>query len=449
MKYLNPFKPEGWQINAFMDKSFIMLCTGSAGGGKSKLAAEKCHLYALMYPGSTVLLLRKRRESMKNSTILFFERMVVGRDSNVKHKKVDHRFEYLNGSVVIYGGMKDDTQREQIRSIGQEGGVDLVWMEEATEFTEDDFNEITARMRGRASSWRQIILTTNPGPPSHWIYQRLISKKEASIYFSSNKDNKYNPSDYDDILNRLTGMQRLRLKEGKWVQAEGVVYKDFNRDEHIIEPFYIPESWKRIRVIDFGYNNPFVCLWMAKDPIYNHIYVYRQHYLTNFIVQDHAKIIKQYSYNERYESTIADHDAEDRATLEREGIDTIAAFKPIIPGIQAVQARLRKEPETDPKLYFFNELPVYEDNELKNKKRVWCIQQEIESYVYKNTSSTNIKEEPLKENDHAMDCLRYGVAYFDALKEGTDNFPWEAFSNVSRETFNRHPQDHLNRKGFY
>ena len=61
--------------------------------------------------------------------------------------------EYDNGSTLPGGGMADDNQREQIRSIGQDGSVDIVWMEEATGFTENDFNEVTARIRGRAAPW--------------------------------------------------------------------------------------------------------------------------------------------------------------------------------------------------------------------------------------------------------------------------------------------------------
>jgi glutaryl-CoA dehydrogenase len=49
-------------------------------------------------------------------------------------------------------------------------------MEEANRFTEDDFNEILARLRGTAAPWRQVMLTTNPGAPTHWIKRRLIDQ---------------------------------------------------------------------------------------------------------------------------------------------------------------------------------------------------------------------------------------------------------------------------------
>lgn len=106
------------------DKSPILLLTGSAGGGKSRLAAEKIHAFLLKYPGATGLMLRKNRNSMTNSTVAFVERTVIGADPSVRHVSTKYRFEYRNGSVLTYGGMADDEQREQIRSIGHAGGIE-------------------------------------------------------------------------------------------------------------------------------------------------------------------------------------------------------------------------------------------------------------------------------------------------------------------------------------
>ena len=97
---------------AFMrDKTKIVLCTGSKGGGKSRVAAEKANAYCLKYPGATGLVVRKTRETMTNSTILFMQTQVVGGDPRVHWNGSAHRFEYANGSYLAFGGMKDDQQR--------------------------------------------------------------------------------------------------------------------------------------------------------------------------------------------------------------------------------------------------------------------------------------------------------------------------------------------------
>ena len=86
--------------------------------GKSRFCGEKLNALLLRYPNSTGLVLRKTREAMTNSTVLQM-RSIIGLPhvKNVVHKPNMHRFEYSNGSILAYGGMKDDAQKEAIRSI--------------------------------------------------------------------------------------------------------------------------------------------------------------------------------------------------------------------------------------------------------------------------------------------------------------------------------------------
>lgn len=235
VSHLAPFQPLPWQIAPWRDQSPVLLLTGSAGGGKSRLAAEKLHGFCLRYPGAMALAMRKIRQSMTNSTVLFIERSVIGRDPRVNHYPSKLRFEYDNGSILAYGGMANEEQREQLRSIGQQGGLDMVWLEEANGFTEADFNEVLGRLRGRAAPWSQLILSTNPDAPMHWINQRLILGKQATVYYSRARDNPHNPVEYLDRLGMMTGLQAQRLRDGLWVQAEGAVYPEFGPDNIVTD----------------------------------------------------------------------------------------------------------------------------------------------------------------------------------------------------------------------
>lgn len=421
LRLVCPFDPLPWQIKPWRDTSSTLLLTGSAGGGKSRMAAEKLHGYLKRYPGAMGVMLRKTRESMTNSTVLFMERSVIGDDPQVVHRISKGRFEYSNGSILAYGGMADEKQREQIRSIGAEGAVDILWMEEANKFIEDDFNEVMPRMRGRAAPWRQVILTTNPDAPTHWIYKRLIEGREASTYYSGALDNPYNPPEYLDTLGKLTGVLGLRLRDGKWVQAEGAVYEEFDPGLHIIEPFDIPADWRRMRSIDFGYTNPFVCQWWAIDND-GRMYLYRELYYSQRIVEDHARRIVELSQAERIEASVSDHDAEDRATLETYGVRTLPATKDISPGIQAVSARLRTAGDARPRLFIFNNALVEMDIKLEDKKRPHCTEAEFPGYVWpKSSDGKPVKEVPVKENDHGMDAMRYAAMYLDGPN------PWRDF----------------------
>lgn len=275
IKPIAEYKPLPWQVKPWRDKSFVLLLTGSAGGGKSRFAAEKIHAFCLKYPGAQGLMMRKTRQSMTNSTIIFFENRIVGGDPRVEHKQAKSRFEYSNGSILTYGGMADERQREAIRSVGLDGGVDIVWMEEATRFNEEDFNEVLARMRGKAAPWMQIILTTNPDAPGHWIHKRLILNKESSYYFSSALDNPYNPPEYNEALQMLTGTQRARLVKGEWVQAEGAVYPEFGYDNIVNDE---PDFTRPFELaFDDGYAiDPRVILFVQRQP--NRILVFDEIY---------------------------------------------------------------------------------------------------------------------------------------------------------------------------
>jgi len=412
-QHLAPFQPLSWQIEPWQDKSPVLLLTGSAGGGKSRLAGEKIHGYCLKYPNATAVMLRKTRESMTNSTVLFMDRGVIGQDESVRYFSSKSRFEYNNGSILAYGGMKNEEQREQIRSIGQDGSVDIAWMEEANKFTEEDFNELIARMRGHACDWRQIILTTNPDAPTHWIKKRLIDGGEASVYYSGALDNPHNPESYIEGLQRLTGVLKERLVHGRWVQAEGAVYAGFDAEIHLIDPFPIPDDWRVIMSIDFGYTNPFVCQWWALDND-GRMYLFREIYMTRRTVKVHAQKIRDYM-TEPVESVVADHDAEDRATLEENGIYTDLADKRVMPGIQAVQERLKVQPDGKPRLFAMRGATVEIDWRMEDEKRPTSTLEEFSAYVWNDKVT---KDEPMKVDDHGMDAMRYAVMSQDGYMSG-------------------------------
>lgn len=412
-KILAPYRPLPWQVAPFYDKSPIMLLTGAAGGGKSRVAAEKIHAYCQHYPGSTWLIMRKAREWTGKSIVPFMWKSVMGQDPSIRHNISEGAFYYPNGSVIYSGGMLDDKQREAVRSIGGDGGLDGAWMEEANAFTRQDFEEILGRVRHTAAPWQQIILTTNPDAPTHWIYKDMIQDGGASVYYSRAADNPNNSPLYFDNLKKMTGVMKERLVDGKWVQAEGAIYDEFDPAIHMIDADKCPEFVRRFRVIDFGYSNPFVCQWWGMDAD-GRLYRYREIYVTRKLVEDLTPRIKELSGREYIESTIADHDAEDRATMSKHGIDTVAAIKDVSPGIQAVKARLKIQEDGKPRLYFVRGALIEKDALLEAENKPLCTEDEIPGYSWqKYPDGKPNKEQPVKVNDHGCDATRYLVSYVD------------------------------------
>jgi Phage terminase large subunit len=260
-----------WQIAPWRDRSPVLLLTGSAGGGKSRLAAEKLHGFCLKYPNATALLIRKARVSITNSTAELLRRVVIGDDVRVVHVPSKSRFEYRNGSVLMYTGLDDDGQRQRLRSIGTMGGVDIAWMEEATEFEEDDFNAVLARLRGNAAHWRQVMLTTNPDAPTHWIYRRLIAGREAMVYYSSAMDNRHNPDDYQGRLASLTGVEGDRLARGQWAQATGLIFDTWTDPGNVTDDAeYVEGAGPIFWAVDDGYSAGSAPRTVGIDPTTHH-----------------------------------------------------------------------------------------------------------------------------------------------------------------------------------
>lgn len=407
VKHISIFEPYPWQEKAWKDFSFILLCTGSAGGGKSRLCAEKIHALMLRYPGSTGLVLRKAREVMNNSTVPQLCKVMGINEgvSSVEHKPSSHRFEYKNGSVLVYGGMKDAQQRESIRSIGQDGAIDFVWMEEANAFVEEDFNEILGRMRGDKAGWRQIMLSTNPDSPNHWIYKRLILGKEASYYFSSAADNPANPKEYLLILDSLSGVQRDRLALGKWVQAEGVIYSMFDYSKHV-RNIDLSQEMSYFKTIIGGADSNYplpragLVIGINADGV---LHILDEFYYSSAPVEKLGDWFSNFAKHYRTSITVY-HDPSDPDSIVRlDKFDSVRcekALNAVNPGISCVASLL------DAGRLVINSSCV---NLIKY----------FQSYKWKQGRD----DEPEKIDDHLMDALRYGVYTYINQPRGSTMMP--------------------------
>lgn len=390
-----------WQVDPWNETSLVMLLTGSAGGGKSWLAAEKVHHYMLNNPNAMGLMVRKTRESMNNSTVLFFANRVVGKDERVKHLSSLRRFEYANGSILAYGGMKDEEQREQVRSIGQDGGVDIIWAEEANKLKEEDYQELIPRLRGKAGPYRQIILSTNPDAPTHWIYTRLIGRQEAKVYYSSALDNPANPPDYINSLKLLTGVQKERLVEGKWVQAEGAVYDNWSHENiDDVQASYDPER-PVIWFCDDGYQNPRVILF-AQIRHDGSVAVFDEYYQPHKLFGETLDDALARPYRKPALAIYDPAASTFAAEIRRRNIQTMAGFNDIAEGIKVVRDY------------------VCDGNGVRSlfvSSRCPNLIREIPSYTYDDSNLVKGGDpKPVKEDDHAPDALRYGLATNHGLR---------------------------------
>jgi phage terminase large subunit len=408
----NIYKFRGAALRLQTENAHEVILSGPSETGKTVAELYKLNQLANQYPGMQGVIIRKVRADMDGTVLQTWQRIVEGGRVTTFGGSKPEWFDYPNGSRVWVGGMD---KPGKVLS----GERDIIFVNQAEELSLDDWETLTTRTTGRAGHVPspQIMGDCNPGGATHWIKSR-----SALLVLESRHED--NPTLYADgvltergkrtmaVLDALTGVRYQRLRLGRWVNAEGAVY-EFDAALNVVDHFEPPSSWRRIRSIDFGYSNPFVCQWFAIDPD-GRMYLYRELYGTRRIVEDWAADIKRLSAGESIEATVADHDAEDRATLERHGVATRPARKEISPGIQAVQRRLSKAGDGRPRLFLMRGALVQADSELANMHKPVCTQQEMDVYVWpKAQDGRPMKETPVKENDHGMDAMRYAVMCAD------------------------------------
>lgn len=412
------YRPYGGARELLRSEEPEVIIAGPAGTGKSRAALERIHSVATRYPGARLLILRKTRRSLSSSALVTFEGQVLPPGHPVlsgPHRTHRSVYRYPNGTEIDVGGL--DNPAKVMSS-----EYDLIYVQEATELTEEEWEVLTTRLRHHRTPQQQLIGDCNPGPPSHWIRQRsqggplelLESRHEDNPVLIDPESGQptQEGAEYLARLDRLTGHRKDRLRHGRWVAAEGAVYADFDRRIHLIRREELPELIRRWRVIDFGFVNPFVCQWWGEDSD-GRLYLYREIYHTHRLVEDHARQIKQLSRGETYSGPlICDHDAEGRATLERHlGERTTPARKDVEAGIEAVKARLRVEEDGKPRLFLVEGALAQADPELLEAKLPFATEQEFDHYLYPPGRPGKPEPElPVKEHDHGMDCMRYMVS---------------------------------------
>ncbi len=419
-----PYTPYGAAETLLYNRSPEVILEGPADTGKSRACLEKLHICMSKYAGARALMLRKTRKSLTDSALVTFEERVLPADSPLKrgpNREQRHSYKYPNGSEIVCGGMDDAA-----KVFSQE--YDLIYVQEARDILETEWEALRSRLRWGAMPYWQLSGDTNPDAPRHWIKLRG-SRGQLTLLPSRHADNPTFTAQRLAILEGLTGVRRQRLLEGLWVAAEGIIYDGWDTRLHLVDPCRIPGEWPRYLAVDFGYTNPFVAQWWAEDPD-GRLVRYREIYASQGLVEDHAHRIRALSEGERIRAIVCDHDAEDRATLERHlgcgcvgnaaiHVGTTAARKDVSPGIQAVAQRLKPAGDGTPRLTLMRDALVSRDSLLDERKLPCSTEEEIEGYVWDtaqpklNPDGSQRKEEPLKLNDHGCDAMRYMVAYFD------------------------------------
>jgi PBSX family phage terminase large subunit len=420
------FRPRGAAARLLETTAPEVLLSGPAGTGKSIGILMRLFSLAAHNPGMRGLMIRKTAVSLTASALVTWRTKVV--DRALAAGAVEYyggsseeppQYRFWNGSKIMLGGMDNPN-----RVMSTE--YDFVFVQEAIELTENDWESLSTRLRNGVLPHMQLVGDTNPSHPTHWLKQRC-DRGTTLLLESRHNDNPTLVDDagtvtefgatYLERLDRLTGVRLARLRQGLWVAAEGTIYEQFDPLVHVVDRFEIPTHWRRWWAVDFGYTNPFVLQCWAEDDD-GRLWLYRELYHTGRLVEDHARHILRLVTDgtgrwlePKPEAIICDHDAEGRATLRKHlRLPIRAARKEVLTGIEAVSVRLRAAGDGRPRLLLLRDSLVERDPDLDDGGLPCCTADEFPGYIWAPPQPGRPpKEQPVKENDHGMDTLRYLV----------------------------------------
>lgn len=387
---------EDWQ-----HKTPLEICyDGGARSGKTWYICFAIIQRALRNPGSRHLISRLRGNHLEVSvwrqTLLPLLKEIAR--GHYRIDKVYRTITFHNGSEIMGLALEDIDRIQKI--MGTE--FSTVFINEATQISWATYQTIKTRcVQNIDGLLNKVIVDCNPANQYHWIYKYFIQSlnPDSGDPIDSDRikrrgpwlptDNPHLSDTGLEIIDSLIGAQHDRLARGLWVTVEGLVYPDY--EESIIDPFEIPYGWEVTCAVDFGYSNPFVFLWFAQDLSNEVYYLFDEYLQTEKTVSTHCAYLKTYKSkwmdNIKADWIVADHDAEDRATMRQEGFPTRPADKDIRTGVQSVQRLMSGQKGWQLKIFrtctnTIGEFSSYKWPELKR--------------------GDDRDEKPVKQNDHCF-----------------------------------------------
>lgn len=246
-------------------KRYVVL-KGSAGSGKSMDTAQMYILRLMKDKGRNLLCVRKSDVTNRDSTFAELQGAIFRMFGEAWNK-----YWYINSSSmiieclpthdqIIFRGVNDDKQREKLKSITfKRGKLTDVWIEEATELTQQDFEIIDDRLRGELPDglFYQIRMTFNPVSAQHWIKKVFFDRKDPDVFThqSTYRDNRFIDQAYYRRMERRREVDPEGYRVyglGEWGETQGLILHNWEAKDVPLDL----EWYDDVAIgMDFGYNH--------------------------------------------------------------------------------------------------------------------------------------------------------------------------------------------------
>ena len=399
LNFPKPYNVFNKQIydNLFDYSHFIEVWYGGASSGKSHGVVQKVVLKALKqwnHPRK-VLWLRKVDRTIKDSIFtdvidcLSTWRLL----SLCKVNNSDRTIHLPNGAVFLFKGMDDP---EKIKSIK---GLSDVVMEEASEFNQDDFTQLTLRLREPKHKQRQLFCMFNPVSKLNWTYKQWfapeaeVNPERVAIHQSTYKDNHFLDADNIRTIENLKQTNPAYYKIyslGIFTTLDKLVIPSFDTKRIVTEDSEL-EPLSDLFGLDFGYtNDPSVLIHVKIDLKNRYLYVLDEYVKKGMLNNEIAKVIKEMGYGKE----VITADAAEKKSIAEIKRDGVSRIRPAKKGPDSIVQGIN----------FLRQFHWVVDD--RCPKTI----EELENYTYKKDKKTGeYTNEPVDSYNHCIDAIRYAV----------------------------------------
>lgn len=331
----------------------------------------------------------------------------------------DLRVTYIpTGNSVICKGFRSSTLAEKAKMKGIEGLSHAI-IDEAEDVNEDEVDQLDDTMRTTEVEKIQLIFLFNPPGKNHWLMKRfynLIPSDYEGWYKAVKKPNPALCSihstfrDNVDNLNRSTIEKNLAYgnpsspyynlekycRDVLGLVSEGAKGRIYTKCLPISVQDFNNLPYPSFYGLDFGFSNDPLAMVHCKLHN-NNLYVHELIYATGLTNEETAREAKRKDVRN---NIFADSSEPKSITeLRKQGLSVIGAIK----GPDSIRAGIK-------------DLQAYTWHITDISKNVW---QEVEDYHWELDANKEPTDQPIDENNHAMDAIRYAVTNY-RRREGAD-----------------------------
>ena len=382
-----------WCFGSKHSKKDALICDGAVRSGKTLCMSISFILWAFWaFNGHSFAICGKTVTSLKRNIIvpLCQQLTELGFTCNIKTASnyMDVSADGRSNRFYFFGG-KDESSAALIQGMTLSGAM----LDEVALMPRSFVEQCLARCSVKGS---KFWFNCNPGNPHHWFYnewiKRVNEKNTLYLHFTMEDNPSLSPDIVDRYRSLYSGTFYERFVLGKWVAAEGLVYPQFCRDRHLCPP---PESCDKYYIsCDYGTVNPSSFgLWGRHEGVWYRI---REYYYSSKRSGEQKTDEEYYAALEgladslNITAVICDPSAASFMTcIRRHGrFKVIPADNNVTDGIRKVASALKED---------------------KIKIVYGCNDSLREFSLYRWDESAGC-DRPIKENDHAMDDIRYFVS---------------------------------------